>query len=231
MPLESHKLATSSFAESEAEGDLEEYEDGICCIKIVQKPGFVCSLNASARLPMPFEKAWEVLCHPDNAAIFRHIDECIYRHVLVNEYPLMSFEVIHEASYKFLLFRGNFRTRLHVDEDHAQHESSFRLLKMQGLFKEFQGVIDSIMSIHLLVYYFSVSVNLNNIFSTTMTTTAILIPAYPLKTCMFRHFGYHRTVRFYSLVFLNDIYELVLCRQMACSRRYQGIRKSLYFET
>lgn len=137
--LESHKLNASEINESELEVDCEEHDDERCHIKVVQRPGFVCSLEAHARLPMSPVRAWEILCHPDNAEIFRHIDRCIYRKVLLNEFPILKFEVVHEATYKFLVFKGRFHTRLHVDENHETYESSFRLLPLRGLFKQFEG--------------------------------------------------------------------------------------------
>lgn len=54
--------------------------------------------------------------------------------------PPFRQQVVHEAGWRFLLFRGNFSTTLHVEEDHQAMELRFRLVPSRGGFmKQFDG--------------------------------------------------------------------------------------------
>ena len=45
-------------------------------------PGVAARVSAECVLPLPRRAAFELFAHPDNAAIFRGINRCTYRHVL-----------------------------------------------------------------------------------------------------------------------------------------------------
>ena len=49
---------------------------------VSQSPGFLCHIEATAKMPLaPGVLFKQVITHPDNAAIFRHMDRCSYRQV------------------------------------------------------------------------------------------------------------------------------------------------------
>lgn len=56
------------------------------CLQVTQSPGFLCHIEASAAFRMPARTLFkQVITHPDNAAIFRHMDRCAYRRVLEDD--------------------------------------------------------------------------------------------------------------------------------------------------
>lgn len=56
--------------------------------------------------------ARQVITHPDNAAIFRHMKRCAYRRVLSDDgHGRRRVKVAHEATWRFLLLHGTFTTK------------------------------------------------------------------------------------------------------------------------
>eukprot|EP00887_Chlorella_sp_A99_P000827 scaffold5.g827.t1 len=87
----SHSMALQSFpvtaTSEEMEADSSEsgeevHQDRNVHIKVTQSPGFLCHISASATMPIEANALFkQVITHPDNAAIFRHMDRCTYRQV------------------------------------------------------------------------------------------------------------------------------------------------------
>lgn len=127
------------------------HRDEDVSIKVTQKPGFLCHIEATAAFRLPAGTLFkQVLTHPgraadsypaarlppfplqtppadplfahvaDNAAIFRHMDRCTLRRVLADDgHGRRTVKVAHEASWRFLFWRGTFTTQLEVHEDGA----------------------------------------------------------------------------------------------------------------
>ncbi|KAI7844258.1 hypothetical protein COHA_002056 [Chlorella ohadii] len=93
--------------------DEEIHRDEDVSIKVTQSPGFLCHIEATAAFRMPARKLFkQVITHPDNAAIFRHMDRCVYRRVLQDDgRGHRKVKVAHEASWRFLLLHGKFTTK------------------------------------------------------------------------------------------------------------------------
>lgn len=79
--------------------------------------------------------------HPDNAAIYRHMDRCTYRRVQpMGADGTRTARVAHEATWRFLLFSGKFVTYLNVFEDHPNRIMRFELMpKGSSIVTKFQG--------------------------------------------------------------------------------------------
>jgi hypothetical protein len=59
-PLSSHPVPSAQQDE-----DAEEHLDEFCSIRVVQRPGYNCSVVAEARLSIEARTLWEqALCHP-----------------------------------------------------------------------------------------------------------------------------------------------------------------------
>lgn len=112
---ESHPVPTADA--DELADDVEQHSDEQCTITVTQSPGFLCHISAKAQIPIPPKVLWEqCLVHPDNALIFRHMERCSYRRI-VSYGPPRRVRVAHEATWRFLMFSGNFTTHLDVEED------------------------------------------------------------------------------------------------------------------
>lgn len=146
----SHSMALQSFpvtaTSEEMEADSSEsgeevHQDRNVHIKVTQSPGFLCHISASATMPIEANALFkQVITHPDNAAIFRHMDRCTYRQVLEESGGRRRVEVEHEASWRFLMFHGKFHTRLLVEEDDATRTMHFELKPgTGGIMKRFKG--------------------------------------------------------------------------------------------
>lgn len=67
-------------------------------LAFARRDGFACSLIAQATLPLPASLLFEVLVHPENAAILRSLDRCTHRLVLEGDgCGRLACEVEHET--------------------------------------------------------------------------------------------------------------------------------------
>jgi hypothetical protein len=124
--------------------DEEIHRDEDVSIKVTQSPGFLCHIEATAAFRMPARTLFkQVITHPDNAAIFRHMDKCVYRRVLQDDgRGRRKVKVAHEASWRFLLLHGKFTTKLVVDEDDRNLVMDFQLDPeggASGIMRKFRG--------------------------------------------------------------------------------------------
>ncbi|KAI3438693.1 hypothetical protein D9Q98_001113 [Chlorella vulgaris] len=132
--------AEQTDVEEDVEAEIHRDED--VSIRVTQSPGFLCHIEATAAFRMPAEVLYrQVITHPDNAAIFRHMDRCSYRKVLSDDgQGRRRVRVAHEASWRFLLFHGTFTTKLDVEEDDRALTMDFTLDPSGGgVMKRFHG--------------------------------------------------------------------------------------------
>ncbi|GAB4814689.1 hypothetical protein N2152v2_001735 [Parachlorella kessleri] len=95
-------------------------------ISLGSRAGFACHIDASAVLPLSAAQAYELLTHPDNAAIFRGIDLCSYRHILQDDgCERLLVEVENVSVWRLLFFSGRIATRLLVHQDY--HSGTMRM--------------------------------------------------------------------------------------------------------
>lgn len=127
--LHSFPVPTATEDVEREEADEEVHRDEECSIKVTQSPGFLCHIEATAAFRMPARTLFkQVICHPDNAAIFSHMDRCAYRRVVSDDgQGRRRVRVAHEASWRFLLLHGTFTTKLVVEEDDRQLTMDFQL--------------------------------------------------------------------------------------------------------
>jgi len=141
MSLTSHPVSQDVLEDFE---DVEIDEDEACTIKVTQSPGFLCHISATASIRIPPKAHWEqCIVHPDNAAIYRHMDRCSFRRVGSTDPTtgIRTVRVAHEASWRFLLFHGTFTTHLHVIEDPTNFSMKFELIPHgSSIVTKFQGV-------------------------------------------------------------------------------------------
>jgi hypothetical protein len=127
-PLASHALPPASSSSSSSSSDEEASAEAPSApvpaaasavpICVEQGAGTACRVRALEALALPPRQIWEILAHPHNAAVFRHVDRCTFRRLLADDGAgRRRLEVRHEAGWKFLAWGGTFSTRLAVVED------------------------------------------------------------------------------------------------------------------
>ncbi|KAI3429873.1 hypothetical protein D9Q98_010184 [Chlorella vulgaris] len=85
--------------------------------------GVAAVVHAEAELPLAPLAAFQLMAHPDNAAIFRGIERCTYRKVVwaaSDTGPAdgrQTIEVENESDWQFLFCKGSIQTRMLVHED------------------------------------------------------------------------------------------------------------------
>lgn len=107
-------------------------------VHILQEHGFLCHIKAHTRLELPPRQAFEIIADPDNARIFRSIEECTYRKVLYEKQQKQRVAVEHQSGWKFLWHKGQFATKLLVEQDNKAMVMAFRLAE-SGFMKNFEG--------------------------------------------------------------------------------------------
>lgn len=138
--LSSHPIEHDN--DSITSDDHEVHKDGDVEIKVTQAPGYLCHIKATAKFCLPPDKLFrQIITHPHNEKIFRHMDRCSYRKVLKDDGDgRQEIEVAHEASWKFLIFGGTFTTNLVVEQDNQQRLMKFSLKpESGGIMKKFVG--------------------------------------------------------------------------------------------
>lgn len=73
-------------------------------------------------------------------AVFKHMDRCSERRLLSTEGGVRRLHVAHEASWRFLFWKGSFTTRLVVEEDPVNRHMAFQLApNSSGIMAKFRG--------------------------------------------------------------------------------------------
>ncbi|EFN60178.1 hypothetical protein CHLNCDRAFT_56629 [Chlorella variabilis] len=97
--------------------------------------GIAAVVSAEAELPLTPRDAFQLMAHPDNAAIFRGIERCTYRSVLWRSGRAdgrQTVEVENESDWHFLFFKGSIQTRMLVHEDPSAGTIHVRLAPAGG---------------------------------------------------------------------------------------------------
>ncbi|KAL6785549.1 hypothetical protein ACKKBG_A00725 [Auxenochlorella protothecoides x Auxenochlorella symbiontica] len=128
------------MAEKSEDSKPELYNEKDVSIRVSQKPGYLCRIEAECSLPLPPDTLFhQIVTHPDNATIFRNMDSCTFRKILQRSDAVRVLEVEHAANWRILLFRGTFKTRLRVHENREDKVMRFELLPGRGIMKRFNG--------------------------------------------------------------------------------------------
>lgn len=107
-------------------------------VHVLQEHGFLCHIQVQTRFNIPPRQAFEIISDPDNARIFRSIEECTHRKVLHENKARQRVSVVHQSGWKFLWHKGHFTTKLLVEQDDNAMVMAFRLAE-QGFMKNFEG--------------------------------------------------------------------------------------------
>mmetsp|Transcript_2675 Transcript_2675/g.7945 ORF Transcript_2675/g.7945 Transcript_2675/m.7945 type:complete len:317 (-) Transcript_2675:355-1305(-) len=107
-------------------------------VQVLQEEGFLCHVTVNCRLDVPPRTAFEVISDPDNARVFRSIEECTYRKVLHENRGRKRVAVEHRSGWRFLWHKGHFDTKLLVEQDDDAMVMAFRLAE-RGFMRNFEG--------------------------------------------------------------------------------------------
>lgn len=108
-------------------------------LHITQEEGFLCHIQVHTKLDIEPQKAFEIIADPDNARMFRSIDECSHRKVLHdNGRGRQRVDVEHSSSWRFMMWGGKFVTRLLVEQDDKDRVMAFQL-NGSGFMRNFEG--------------------------------------------------------------------------------------------
>lgn len=121
---------------------VESYQDHNFSISVTQSPGYLCHIQAKAVFQLPPDILFrQIITHPHNDQIFRHMDRRTHRTVLDSSGDTKQvLDVGHEGSWKFLFYRGKLTTNLIVEQDFQMNEMKFSLKSgSKGVMRKFVG--------------------------------------------------------------------------------------------
>lgn len=129
--------------QSDSHGGRECWNGEGVHITVQEHPGQVLQVRGVARVPLPPQQLFMLITHPSNERIFRHLDTCEDRRVIVEggREGATVVESEHLASWRVLLLAGTLRTRLRVEQRPQEGSVQFTLLPSSSqLMRRFEGV-------------------------------------------------------------------------------------------
>lgn len=116
----------------------ERWTDGKTAVEVLQPEGFLCTVRVRSKVNLGPDEVFDILVAPNNHEYFKAIKRVNYRKILEDNGWRQKVEVEQIGQWRFLTFKGEFATRLHVFQDKRARTVRFHLIK-PGLMKDFAG--------------------------------------------------------------------------------------------
>eukprot|EP00887_Chlorella_sp_A99_P006686 scaffold3.g6686.t1 len=127
QPQQQHELTTESWCDADTHVTASP-----------PREGFFCTLEMTARVPLPPDEVYGILTSPTNHTVFRSIKAIKNRRVLKQEHGRETIEQEQVGRWRVGPLQGVFSSHLIVEQDSHARTVAYRLAK-PGFMRDFAG--------------------------------------------------------------------------------------------